>query len=374
MSKEVKKKASKKKATAPAPVVIKPDKNKEPKAKDQKPNADHSTSSDHTSQTPKAESTKQKTVEAKTADSSSQSEEKAISVGKTPVKIKDFRWLKITGICFGLFIGFSLLSALIFNSTNSAKLTNYKTSKEFKAYSASLNQYLTTNNAVYTRTFTCSASLDELWNPGTSPISKKVEPQEVQLARQLIDLKPKWEAVSKTFPAYSSFFIFKVLPFDHSVYKDFQNTADLIDRSGALVNHTEDFGYYCPGRIYPGVSIFDYLNEYSKDQPVNESVATINQRMKALVDAGNDFNKSKTPVGWQEVRTGYIAFMKQTLADLTTLRNETIKNPGKVNMHTQFANNKKELEKVLAKAKEAGKKIGPNQTELTKLYVKVTAE
>ncbi len=356
MSKEVKKKSSKKKATAPKPVIIKPESSQKPKAKSQK-----------------LEKTEIKTENLQIEVVKTKKDDKTASVGKAPVKIRDFRWLKVSGVIFGIIIGFALLCALIFNSTNSSKLTDYKTSKEFKAYSASLNQYLKTNKAVYTRTFTCSATLDELWQPGTSPISKKVEPQEVQLARQLIDLKPKWEAVSKSFPGYSSFFIFKVLPFDHSVFKDFQTTADLIDRSGALVNHTEDFGYYCPGHIYPGVSIFDYLEEYSKDQPVTESVATITQRMKALADAGNDFNKSKTPTGWGEVRTSYLAFMKKTLADLTSLRDQTAKTPGKINMHTQFAENKKNLEKTLVQAKTAGQKIGPNQADLAKLYNKVVA-
>ncbi len=351
-------KKSKKKVTAPAAVVIKPEK------KSQK-NDERRTKNEE----------KKVTAENKNEERTSQMGEtatdKPASTGKKPVKIKDFRWLKIAAICFGLVIGFALLSALIFNSTNGSKLTNYKTSKEFKAFSASLQQYLQTNNAVYTRTFSCSATLNELWSPGTSPISKKSEPQEVQLTRQLIDLKPKWEAASKSFPGYSSFFIFKVLPFDHGTYKDFQNAADLIDRSGALVNHTEDFTYYCPGHIYPGVSIFDYLNEYSKDQPITENVATINQRMKALADAGNDFNKAKTADGWGEVRTSYIAFMKKTLADLTSLRDQTAKTPGKINMHSQFAADKKQLEKTLELAKTAGEKIGPNQKDLKELYDKV---
>lgn len=346
MSKEVKKKPSKKKTTAPAPVIVKPQKNKAAGPRVEGPEKENKT-------------------EEKAID-------KPVSAGKAPVKIKDFRWIKITGICLALVVGFALLSALIFNSTNGSKLTDYKTSKEFKSFSASLDQYLKANNSVYTRTFSCSASLEELWNSGLkSPISGKNEPLEVQLARQLIDLKPKWEAASKSFPGYSSFFIFKVLPFDHGVYKDFQNTADLIDRSGALVNHTEDFAYYCPGHLYPGVSIFDFLNEYSKNQPVTENVATINLRMKALVDAGNDYSKTKTPSGWKEVNSSYIAFMKKTLADLTSLRDQTAKTPGKINMHVQFEADKKDLEKVLALAKTAGQKIGPNQSDITKLYDKV---
>lgn len=261
-----------------------------------------------------------------------------------------------------------IILGLLVNHKNSTKLNTYLTSKSFMAYSGSLKSFLQTDNGIYPKAYSCQSSLQQLWNTPVSPISKKREKLDVELARQLIDLKPKWEQVSKAFPGYGDFFLFKVFPMDHFVYKKYQNAANLMDRSNALVNHTEDYAYYCPGYLYPGIFSFNYLDEYAKNKPIMESVAIINQQMQSLAKIGNDFKDVKTPANWANTRTAYLAFLHQTLDDLTALRNERAINPDGVNMSAKFTADKKLLENVLKISAKSGKKIGPDMGQLSELY------
>jgi len=237
-----------------------------------------------------------------------------------------------------------------------------------------MKSYLIVNSSIYPTTYSCAANESSLWAPPTSPLSKKKEALEVQLARQLIDLKPKWEAASKTFPGYSNFFLFKIIPLDHSVYKRYQNAADLMDRTSALVNHTEDYTYYCPGFLYPGMNGFSYLQDYSKNKPITDSQAVIEQHMKALVVVGNSFGKAKTTTDWSTTQKAYLAFLHSTLTDLTELRNQNLKNPSGTNMSARFSADQKQFELTLAQAKKAGLKIGPDQKQLAKLYHEATKQ
>jgi hypothetical protein len=332
-----------KKSSAPKPVVIKPDKIKDQRSK-----------------------VKGQKVKNKEQD-------QQVTAVKPALKVKDFRMLKVGLIILGIILAFCVLCALVFNSTNGSKLDSYIKSKDFQTYSKSLNQYLVSNKAIYPQTYTCQASLSSLWNPPTSPLSNKKEKLDVELARQLIDLKPKWEAASKSFPGYSNLFIFKVLPLDHSVFKRYQNAADLMDRTSALVNHTEDYTYYCPGFVYPGMLGFAYLESYSKTGTIiKDSPAVVTQHMQSLATTGNEFKDSKTPADWTATRTAYLAFLHKTLDDLTNLRNQLVKTPTGVNMSAQFATDKKDLEKTILEATKAGKGIGPDQKELAKLLALTT--
>lgn len=273
----------------------------------------------------------------------------------------------IAGLFIGI-IGLLIIFGLSVNHKNSTKINTYLNSKDFKSYSASMKSYLSSNNGIYPKAYTCSATLEQLWNPPVSPISKTKERLDVQLARQLIDLKPKWDKVSVAYPGYNHYLFFRLIPLDHGVFKKFQNVANLMDGTSKLVNHTQDYGYYCPGYLYVGISSFSYLDEYSKNKPITETVAVINQRMASLVAIGNTYKSAKTPADWSTTQKTYLSFLHKTLADLTTLRNQMLKTPAGVNMSPTFKADKTALQQAVTMATKTGQKVGPNQDKLAKYF------
>lgn len=266
----------------------------------------------------------------------------------------------------------TVVYGLIIDYRNSSRLNAYLNTKEFTEYSASMQAFLNANNGYYTKTYRCQASLQELWKPPAGTIVNKNESAEVQLARQLIDLDGKWRKVSNTYPGYIDSSLFKVLPLDHWVYKDYQNTANLMDLSSVLVEHTQDYGYYCPGHFYPKISSLSYLEDYSKaGTQITDSPEVITQRLTTFATMADKFVGSKTPVDWSENRQLYLAFLKQTYSDLKTLRAKRLTQPS-VDMSAQFAADKKLLEQAVVAGQKAGLKIGPDIKQL-KIYYEQTA-
>lgn len=288
---------------------------------------------------------------------------------KEPVKINldKKRNMVIAGIILGI-VSLLVIFGLFVNSQNSSKINVYLKSKAFADYSASMKQYLQTSGGIYPKVYACNASLIQLWHPPVSPLSKTKDKLEIQLARQLIDLKPKWEKVSLAYPSYSKYFFFKVFPMDHAVYKKYQTAANLMDGSSKLINHTQDYGYYCPGFLYPGIYNFSYLEDYSKKAPITDSSAVITQRMQALITIGNTYGAAKTPKDWTTTQKAYLSFLHKTLADLTALRDQRAKNPAGTNMAAAFASDQKALEQTITIGAKTGQKIGPNQDQLAKLF------
>ncbi len=266
----------------------------------------------------------------------------------------------------------AVIYGLVIDYRNSSRLNAYLDSKDFGEYSASMRVFLTANNGFYPKTYSCQATLQELWNPPVGSLVKKNESAEVQLARQLIDLDGKWRKVSNAFPGYIDSALFNFLPIDHFVYKSYQNAANLMNLSSILVEHTQDYGYYCPGHFYPKINSLSYLESYAKPgTQITDSPEVITQRLTDFATMADKFVNSKTPADWSENRKLYLVFLNQTFQDLKTLRAKRLAQPS-VDMSTQFAADKAALQKAVTSAQAAGLKSGPDMKKLSQYFEQVT--
>lgn len=290
--------------------------------------------------------------------------------------VKTYVWSTPGKVVLGVLVAILVLAVLyglIIDYKNSSRLSAYKNSKDFKEYSASMRTFLYANNGYYPKVYRCQASLQELWNPPVGTINKKTEGADVQLARQLIDLDSKWRKVSDAFPGYIDSKLFKVLPIDWFVYNDFQTAANLMNSSSILVEHTQDYGYYCPGHFYPKIKNLSYLEAYAKPgSQIAVSPGVISQQLADFASMADKFAGTKTPVDWADNRKLYLSFLNQTFSDLKTLRAKRLAQPS-VDMSAQFAADKKALEKAVASGQTAGLKIGPDIKQL-KIYFEQTAK